>query len=123
MSGGRRKGAGRKKGFSAIEAQKSREYIAWRVSESLEPLVDVLINKGLDGDIRAIKELFERAFGKATQGIEMSTPKGEAFSVLITDDQGKMYSTVNAKSILDVPIDIPGVIPLERSWKNVGLGT
>ena len=61
MRGGYRLGAGRKKGFSALEAEKAREYIAMRVTESLEPIVNNLIKQARGGNIHAVKELFDRA--------------------------------------------------------------
>jgi hypothetical protein len=61
------KKGGRKKGLATIEADKMKEYIAKRVAENGEAIVSVLLEKSLDGDIPAIKELFDRGFGKATQ--------------------------------------------------------
>ena len=61
MRGGYRLGAGRKKGFAALEAEKAREYIAMRVTESLEPIVSSLIREAKKGSTRAAKELFDRA--------------------------------------------------------------
>lgn len=61
MRGGCRPGAGRKKGFSALEAEKARAYIALRVTESLEPIVNSLIRQAKKGNTRAAKELFDRA--------------------------------------------------------------
>jgi hypothetical protein len=61
MRGGYRPGSGRKKGFAALEAEKAREYIAMRVSESLKPIVDSLVKQAKGGSIPAIKELFDRA--------------------------------------------------------------
>jgi hypothetical protein len=67
MKGGYRAGAGRKKGYSAIESEKAREFIVQRVTASLEPIVQQLIKRAKEGDIRAIRELFDRAYGKSIQ--------------------------------------------------------
>lgn len=64
MTGGYRENAGRKKGYSAIEAEKAREYIAGRVQESLEPIVSSLLTKAVAGDLKATQLLFERAYGR-----------------------------------------------------------
>ena len=65
-----RKG-GRKKGESTILREKGKDYIARRVEEEIGPLVEILLKKAKGGDMFAIKELFDRAWGKATQPTEM----------------------------------------------------
>jgi hypothetical protein len=70
--GGHRQGAGRKKGFAAIEAEKSREFIAQKVGASLEPIIDVLIRQAKKGDIRSTQILFDRAYGRAAQAPDIS---------------------------------------------------
>ena len=72
MRGGYRQNAGRKKGFSAIEAEKARELICQKMSENLTPIVNVLIKRAKTGDIRAIRELFDRAYGKTASASEFS---------------------------------------------------
>jgi hypothetical protein len=51
-----------------------RERIAER--DIQEGIVAVLIAKALDGDMSAIKEIFDRTEGKAMQALELSTPDG-----------------------------------------------
>ncbi len=67
MRGGYRQNAGRKKGFSAIEAEKARELITQKLSENLSPIIDMLIEQAKKGDIKAVHELFDRAYGKPAQ--------------------------------------------------------
>ena len=68
--GGARQGAGRKKGYAAIEAEKAWAFIAKRVVEELAPIVDKAIEQATkDGDRAAREWLTDRAFGKATQFI------------------------------------------------------
>ena len=61
---------GRHKGKSRILADKALEYIRERVAEEIEPIMDALISKAKEGDISAIRDLFDRAFGKAKETIE-----------------------------------------------------
>ena len=70
MQGGYRENSGRKKGFSAIEAEKAREFIVERVNASLEPIVLGLIDRAKNGDIRATQILFDRAYGRPLTPIE-----------------------------------------------------
>lgn len=72
MKGGYRDGAGRKKGFSALEAEKAREFIAQEVSASLGPIISNLIVQAKKGNIQATKELFDRAWGKSQTQIALS---------------------------------------------------
>lgn len=78
MKGGKRQGAGRKKGFSALEAEKAREFIAQKVSANLELITNALLKKAKKGDIRAIQILFDRALGKVAQApdlLEVEDPR------------------------------------------------
>jgi hypothetical protein len=70
MRGGYRPNAGRKKGYSTIEAEKARELIVRTLAESLEPIVKSLIKLAKKGDIHAVKELFDRAYGRPPQAQE-----------------------------------------------------
>lgn len=71
MHGGSRQGAGRKKGYSAVSAEEARKYVSRRVSEELEPLVDVLIEKSKNGDLKAMNLLLNRAWGRPSQEVKM----------------------------------------------------
>lgn len=64
MRGGYRQNAGRKQGFSAIEAEKARELVCQKLSDNLEPILDKLIMQAKNGDIKATRELFDRAYGR-----------------------------------------------------------
>jgi hypothetical protein len=67
MRGGYRKNAGRKQGFAAKNAEEARKLLSERLAQEIEPIADVLISQAKKGDIRAIKELFDRAWGKTPQ--------------------------------------------------------
>ena len=69
MRGGYRENAGRKIGFSAIQAEKARELISSRLSEELTLILDMLIKQAKNGDIKATRELFDRAWGRPSQDI------------------------------------------------------
>lgn len=64
------KKGGRPKGTNAIAAEKAREYIIQRVSDELAPIMDQLISKAKKGDMAAIKDLLDRAYGRAKETVE-----------------------------------------------------
>lgn len=67
MSGGYREGAGRKQGFAAKNAEEARRVLSEMVMREIEPIGEALISKAKNGEVIAIRELFDRAFGKAPQ--------------------------------------------------------
>ncbi len=87
--GGARPGAGRKKGTAALEAEKARAYIALRIGEYMPVIFDALMAKAKTGDVAAVKELFDRAFGKPQQAMDL-TSKGEKID---NSDEVKTLST------------------------------
>lgn len=87
--GGKREGAGRKKAPHTIEAEKAREYIVQRVSEELEPIMDQLIAKAKKGDMAAIKDLLDRAYGRAKETVEH-----QGLSFLFDDKEDKLGEVV-----------------------------
>lgn len=70
--GGKRPGAGRPKD-SKEKQTLIKEAALLRLREivlaEIDPITQALIAKGKKGDVPAIKELFDRAFGKAPQAI------------------------------------------------------
>jgi len=67
MRGGYRAGAGRKKGFAATNAEEARRILSEMVMGEIKPIAKALIAKAKKGDVVAVRELFDRAFGKAPQ--------------------------------------------------------
>lgn len=70
--GGSRPGAGRKKDSKEKQTLvKEQALLALRemVLRDITPVTEALIKKAKTGDVPAIKELFDRAFGKAPQAI------------------------------------------------------
>lgn len=62
-----RKYGGRPKGEATVLREKAKDYLARRVEEEIEPIADKLIEKAQNGDVSAIKELFDRAWGKSKE--------------------------------------------------------
>lgn len=99
MKGGKRAGAGRKKGYKAITAEKAREYLVKRVAEELDPILTAQIEsaKGLyyekltkEGeikvyqdkpDINAGKYLTDQTIGRAKETVEMGGKDGGSIPV------------------------------------------
>lgn len=76
MHGGYRQGSGRKQGYAAKSAEEARKLLAERVAEEIGPIADILISKAKKGDIRAIKELFDRAWGRPPVSVDIDTNEG-----------------------------------------------
>jgi hypothetical protein len=62
--GGKRPNAGRKKG---PEGEAYRQALLQLIEQNKEGLAKALVDKGLAGDITALKEINDRAMGKAPQ--------------------------------------------------------
>jgi hypothetical protein len=71
MRGGYRQGAGRKQGFSAKNAEEIRRILSEMVMAEIKPIGKALIAKAKKGDVIAVRELFDRAFGKAPQNAKI----------------------------------------------------
>lgn len=76
-AGGKRAGAGRKKGFAALEAERQRDFVAKKLVKEFAPIVDKAISQAKDGDKYAREWLADRAYGKSMQAVEMSGKDGE----------------------------------------------
>lgn len=83
--GGKREGAGRKKGVHTLLAEQGRNRIAAYLDKHLPEILEALAQKARVGDVPAIKELFDRAWGKAPQGLEVSGKDGQAIQVEISE--------------------------------------
>jgi hypothetical protein len=81
--GGARPGAGRPKDSKEKQTLiKEQALLVLRemVLQEITPIAEKLIEKAKTGDIPAIKELFDRAFGKAPQSL--TGPDGGALQIL-----------------------------------------
>lgn len=72
--GGRRKGS---KASHTLQAEAAKKIIIEKVAKAIEPLINALIKKGKAGDVQAVRELFDRAFGKVPSAIELPNGNGE----------------------------------------------
>jgi hypothetical protein len=80
--GGKQPGAGRPKGALAghtILAQEMRKALIEAAAEEWGPS---LIYSAKHGEVYAIRELFDRIFGKASQGIELTGKDGGPIPIL-----------------------------------------
>lgn len=71
-NGGKRPGAGRKKGSVAshtLQASQAKAELIRAYVENIKPINEALIKKATGGDIQAIKEIHDRVYGKAPQAI------------------------------------------------------
>lgn len=73
MRGGYRENAGRKKGYSALKAEEARRIFSEMIMAEIHPIGEALITKAKNGDVGAIKELFDRAFGRSMQAVDVTS--------------------------------------------------
>ena len=69
--GGHRQGAGRKKGFAALQAEQARELFARTLAPHMESVINALIKSAKGGNIQAARELFDRSWGKPISSVEL----------------------------------------------------
>ena len=70
------KKGGRPKGYAALEAEQARILVAKKLAEFFEPIVDMAIEQAITGDSVARAWLVDRAYGRPSQAVDM-TSKGE----------------------------------------------
>lgn len=79
-NGGARPGAGRKKGFAAIQAEMKRDLTARLLQKEWTPMVKRLIKEvKLRGSVEAFKTLRDSAYGKPKETADINV---SAFSLL-----------------------------------------
>lgn len=81
MPGGRPRGS---KASHTLEAEKYREILIKKIVEKAEPLAEALIQKGLSGDVSALKEINERSLGKVKEAIDL-TSKGQKIGAAVIE--------------------------------------
>ena len=72
--GGPRPGSGRKKGSKAshtLEAEAVKVLYVEMAKVHAKPVAEALIKKATNGDVSAIKEFNDRAFGRAPQAVQI----------------------------------------------------
>jgi len=70
MRGGKREGAGRKKGIASILAEKTRDYIAKRVAKENNAIVTKAVEQAKEGNQQARDWLYNRAYGAPQQHVD-----------------------------------------------------
>lgn len=70
--GGKREGAGRKRGVSALIHEKARELLAIKLSTEFGPICDKAIEQAKGGDSDARKWLSDRAWGRPKDSVDMN---------------------------------------------------
>lgn len=80
--GGKRVGAGRKKGFPALQHEMAREILAVKLQTEFGPIVDKAIEQAKGGDNEARKWLTDRAWGRAKESVDMSVASSISLSDL-----------------------------------------
>lgn len=84
------KNGGRPMGPATIEREKAKAYIAERIGAYMPQIFETLIKKSLDGDIQAIRELFDRGFGRPVQATEITGKDGGA--IVVDSTEAKILS-------------------------------
>ena len=99
MRGGYRQNAGRKKGFSGLEAEKARALIAQLLAPKIESIVNALLRKATKGDIQATRELFDRAWGKSLSATELQITEQKERPLIVKFDScfSRKFSNTNTK--------------------------
>lgn len=94
MKGGHREGAGRKQGFAAKNAEEARRVLSEMVMRNIGPIGEALVEKAKKGDVIAIRELFDRAFGKAPQNTKIDLTETTAATAELSDEEKKNIQTL-----------------------------
>jgi hypothetical protein len=96
--GGKRAGAGRKKGGKAshtLEAVEGRKLIIERLNKHLGPIAEALIARAKQGDVRAASLLFDQAFGKV--GIHEPAPPDYIVNIIQYGADDPLMKAMEAK--------------------------
>lgn len=65
------KKGGRPKNLSTVKSEEARNLLAQMVFDEIVPIAKKLIEQSKKGNVHAIKELFDRAFGKPNQSVDI----------------------------------------------------
>ncbi len=92
--GGKRPNSGRPKGSLAshtIQAQALKQRLVKRVLEEQEPIIEALIKQAKEGQIQALKEVFERVLGKVINtNVEIESGIHNSQNPLSDEDKAKL---------------------------------
>ncbi len=80
--GGKRHGAGRKKGNNALAAEKARALIVKELDIEFKPIVKKAVEQAKNGDFKAREWLTERGYGKVPQAITPLDDDGKVIPII-----------------------------------------
>lgn len=93
--GGKREGAGRKIANHTIAIAEARKRLVEEYLKVQGPIDQALIKKAKDGEIPAIKELYDRVYGKSLQAVEMTGKDGKDL-IPESDERKKIADSFHA---------------------------
>ena len=100
MRGGKRLGAGRKRGFKAIQAEKAREFVVKTVAKNLKPLMDAKLDLALGHYKEKLLPDGQTAI------VYKESPDGNAIRYLLDQTIGKPRETIEYQGDLGIKIDV-----------------
>src|SRR5438309_288382 len=103
-NGGKRPGAGRKKGSLAkhtIEAQELRKRLIKAAAKHWEAIIFSLIDNAIAGNVVAQRELLDRVLGKAIQPLAGTDPDGNIlpFQIVISSTNGNNQDRTVSRAV------------------------
>lgn len=81
--GGKRPGAGRKKGLASVMAEKARDILVSELMKEWKPIVVEAVKAAKKGDATARAWLTDRGFGKALEQLAISDPDNVLKGVVV----------------------------------------
>lgn len=88
-AGGRREGAGRKKGYVALQAEKFRQEVVKQTMKELRPILKKALEQAKAGDAQARSWLIDRGFGKALESLAIVDPDDVLKTIFIEKSNDK----------------------------------
>ncbi|MHA1210820.1 MAG: hypothetical protein ACTSSH_00015 [Candidatus Heimdallarchaeota archaeon] len=85
--GGTKPGAGRPKGAISLETKRKQAFEKLFISEvnkNKKPIIEALMKKSKEGDVRALTDILNRIVGKPTEKLDL-TSKGEQILVNVVN--------------------------------------
>jgi len=64
---------GNKKQNHTIQAAALKQYLIEQVIKESEPIVQALIAKGKQGDVQALREIFDRILGRSKENLDLTS--------------------------------------------------
>lgn len=91
-SGGKRPGAGRKKGSKAshtLQAEAGRAFVVATIARHLKPLLAAMVEKAKEGNVQAFSELMDRGWGRPAQAMELTGKDGQQLAITLVKYGGE----------------------------------